>query len=189
MTRTTILAASAALALLATPLIAQTAKEQTKKLSEQAQTFVTKAANGGMFEVESSKLAKEQAKREDVKSFAQKMIDDHGKANKELQSVATEVGAKVPEKMDQRHQSMLDKLKKTPQAQFDQAYINAQADAHREAVQLFSSYAKTGDNAELKQFAGKTLPVLQGHQAQLAELEKASSAATGKSSGQSGKGK
>jgi putative membrane protein len=36
-------------------------------------------------------------------------------------------------------------------------------DAHDEAVKLFDAYAKDGDNASIKQFAQKTLPVIQEH--------------------------
>ena len=35
--------------------------------------------------------------------------------------------------------------------------------AHRDAVALFEAYAKAGDNAELKDWAGKTLPHLKEH--------------------------
>ena len=55
--------------------------------AESPQDFVTKAANGGMFEVESSKLAVEDGGKE-VQGFAQKMITDHGAANSKLQEIA-----------------------------------------------------------------------------------------------------
>jgi putative membrane protein len=196
------LAAAAAVALLAAPLIAQTqtgkdapkdAKEQArpKKGAEAgAQAFVTKAAQGGLFEVESSKLATERAKREEVKIFAQRMLDDHGKANKELQDVAGKAGASVPDKLDDRHLQRVEKLRGASGDQFDNAYIDAQVDAHKEAVSLFEGYAKSGDNPDLKTFAARHLPMLKGHEAHVRELDRQmSSGATGKSAGTSGKAK
>lgn len=52
---------------------------------------------------------------------------------------------------------------------------------------MFSAYAKSGSNAELRTFADKTLPKLREHQAQVRDLEKSSSGAVGSSSGGSGK--
>jgi len=38
-----------------------------------------------------------------------------------------------------------------------------QEDAHEDAVSLFERYSKGGDNADLKNWAGKTLPALKHH--------------------------
>ena len=198
-----LMATASALALAATPILAQTGKSQTgqtqstqtptkekaKKDSQSTQTFVTKAAHGGMFEVQSSEIAVERTKREDVKPIAQKMIQDHGKANEDLKRVAGEVGATLPARLDNKHQSLIDKLRSAGAQSFDRTYIDAQMQAHKEAVSLFGNYARSGDNAELKKLAADTLPVLQEHERSVEALHNASSAATGKSSGSSGKSK
>ncbi|WP_245497858.1 DUF4142 domain-containing protein, partial [Mesorhizobium sp. M7A.F.Ca.CA.001.08.2.1] len=49
--------------------------------AETAQDFVTKAAIGGMFEVQSSKVAQSKLQDPKLKDFAQTMISDHGAAN------------------------------------------------------------------------------------------------------------
>ena len=187
MSTKSLLAGAGLLALLATPIVAQVTKAPPEKMSPQAQVFVTKAANGGMFEIESSKFAADRAKRAEIKSFAERMVTDHTAANKELQDVASKVGFKVPDKMDQTHQAKLDKLKAASDSGFDAAYMNAQVDAHREAVSLFTTYAKSGDNAELKAFAGKTLPVIQEHEKMAHDLDGKASGASGKSSGTQGR--
>jgi putative membrane protein len=46
---------------------------------------------------------------------------------------------------------------------FDHGYDQIQVKAHRDAVALFEAYAKAGDSAELKEWAGKTLPHLKEH--------------------------
>ena len=48
------------------------------------QDFVTKAAQGGLAEVELGTIAEDRASAADVKKFGQQMVDDHGKANDEL---------------------------------------------------------------------------------------------------------
>jgi putative membrane protein len=129
--------------------------------------FVKQAAAGGEFEIRSSKLALKQSKSEDVKRIAQRLIDDHTKAGEELKSTVkqADVKAKIPEKLDQKHQAMMDDLKKTKgTANFDKVYLDQQLSAHQDAIALFSGYAESGDNDKLKSFAEATLPTLQEHQ-------------------------
>ncbi|CCV05674.1 Outer membrane protein-like protein [Mesorhizobium metallidurans STM 2683] len=128
-----------------------------------AQSFVDKAAVGGLFEVNSSKIAIDKAKDRNVKDFAQKMIDDHGAANAKLQTIAGEQKLKVPAELDATHKSDLEKLQNST-ADIDQPYVQMQRSAHADAVNLFRSYAKDGDNAGLKAFAAETLPTLEMHQ-------------------------
>ncbi|WP_457155014.1 DUF4142 domain-containing protein, partial [Mesorhizobium sp. P5_C1] len=68
--------------------------------AETAQNFVTKAAMGGMFEVQSSKVAQDKLQDQGLKDFAQKMISDHGAANAKLESIAGEQKFKVPADLD-----------------------------------------------------------------------------------------
>jgi putative membrane protein len=60
-------------------------------------------------------------------------------------------------------QKKLDKLKDAKPNDFASAYDPMQVSAHEDAVSLFERYAKAGDNAKLKDWAGKTLPALQHH--------------------------
>jgi putative membrane protein len=52
------------------------------ELRDAAQDFVDKAAVANTFEIDTSKLALKYAKGDDVKKFAQEMIDDHTKIGK-----------------------------------------------------------------------------------------------------------
>ena len=79
--------------------------------------------------------------------------------------------AKIPAKLDQKHQAMLDELKQAKQDAFERIYLDQQLAAHRDAIALFSGYAEAGDNDALKQFAEAKLPVLQEHQQMLSNLE------------------
>ena len=158
------------------------------QLKSADQDFVKKATIGGLFEVESSELAQDKGQSAEVKEFAAQMIKDHGKANKELGSLAGDLNAQQPSQLDSKHQQALQKLESVAEgAEFDRAYIQAQRDAHREAVSLFQSYSKSGGNQQLTSWAQKTLPVLQEHQQHVQQLNVASrgggdSSSTGRSS-------
>ena len=130
--------------------------------ADNAQDFVAKAAQGGMFEVKSSEAIQGKAQDPRINDFAQTMIKDHGAANAKLQTIAGEEKLKVPADVDAAQKSDLDKLSGNA-AQVDQDYVAMQQKAHADAVELFESYAKDGDNAQLKSFAAATAPTLRMH--------------------------
>src|SRR6185369_3563928 len=65
-------------------------------VSKKDQEFFTKAAGGGMFEVEVGKLAESKASDPQVKSFGSMLVKDHGAANEELKALASRKGAQLP---------------------------------------------------------------------------------------------
>src|SRR5260370_13863331 len=69
--------------------------EEKKDDAKGDDRFVTEAAVGGLMEVKLGLLAMEHASNAEVKKFAQRMVDDHGKANKDLMGVADKKGIKV----------------------------------------------------------------------------------------------
>jgi putative membrane protein len=125
--------------------------------------FMRTAAMDGTAEVEHGKLAAQNAASDDVKQFGQRMVDDHGKANAELKSLASKKGVTLPAELDAKHKAMQDKLSKLNGAAFDSAYVAHMVAAHKDAVALFQREAQTGKDAETKAFAEKTLPTLQDH--------------------------
>ena len=140
-------------------------------VSASDRSFVTGAAQGGMIEIQSSKVAKSTSKNDDILKFAKQMISDHKKADDQLKSIAKKLNISVPSKLDPEHQAEVDQLKKADKSDFDQKFVAVQDKAHNEAVNLFQTEADNGENAQLKAFAQKTLPVLQGHLSEVKALE------------------
>ena len=128
-----------------------------------AAEFATQASVGNTFEVQESQLALKQASSAKVKAFARMMISDHTKAEKALQAAAKSAGASAEMKLDDPHQAMVDALKAKTGADFDKAYIADQLQAHTDTSALLTSYEKDGDNAKLKAWAHKSLPVVNAH--------------------------
>jgi putative membrane protein len=187
------------------------------KMASDDKKFVMKVADAGMAEVQLGQLALTQAGSDEVKQFARRMIDDHGKANAELTQLAQGKGITLPATpalgaidnvndsattptgqqitgavgqqkagMEQRndraglvpasnnsnktikgntdHQKMLDKMSRLSGADFDREYMKHQVSDHDKAVALFEKQSRSGKDAELKAFAGRTLPTLKAHQ-------------------------
>jgi len=125
--------------------------------------FLKDAAVGGMTEVELGKLAAGKGSSDEVKQFGQKMVDDHSKANDELKQLAAKENVPVPESLDSKHQSRVDKLSKLSGPDFDKAYMKDQLKDHEQDVREFQNEAQNGSDPNVQQFASKTLPTLQEH--------------------------
>jgi putative membrane protein len=138
-----------------------------------AQDFVNKVAISDMFEIQSSQLALSKEPDADTKPFADKMVQDHQKTSSELKAVVEGSMVKLilPTTMDFEHQKMLEELKAKSGKDFDTSYDQIQVKAHRDAVTLFEAYSKSGEDSELKAWAGKTLPHLKEHLSMADELE------------------
>ena len=124
--------------------------------------FVQKAAMSDMYEIESGKIATQKGETAPVKGFGEMMVDAHGKTTEELKGIVAseKIQVDLPAMLDAKHQKLIDDLNAASTADFDKTYAKQQVDAHQEAVNLFDAYAKKGDNAALKAFAQKTLPVI-----------------------------
>jgi len=142
----------------------RTGVNSTLGIAPSTQDFVTKAAISDMAEIESSKLALAKTEGK-TKTFAEKMVKDHTETSTELKGLVTggKVKANLPGTMDAAHQAKIDKLKGLSGASFTKEYEDMQVAAHKDAVSLFERYSKSGENADLKAFAAKTLPHLQMH--------------------------
>lgn len=180
------LLASAA-TLLATPALAQSSSQRARTAQEQngtaasntpganarteavpAAQFVRMAAMSDLFEIQSSRLAEQQAQSQAVKRFAQHMLRDHQKTTQELTSLVSRSsqqpsGFELPANLDSAHQQMMTQLQNARGQAFDQLFKQQQVSAHQEAVDLFRNYSQQGDNADLKRWAGAQLPTLQEH--------------------------
>jgi putative membrane protein len=124
--------------------------------------FVKKASLAGMTEVQLAKAALEKSQNPAIRTFAERMIADHGKAQQELATIAKKKGLTVPAALDTDHQQMVQSMGAKSGAAFDSAYAQHMKADHAKAVSLFTS-ASSGQDAELATFARTTLPTLKEH--------------------------
>ena len=132
-------------------------------ITPKTEDFIKEAAMSDMLEIEAAKIAQQKGNA-DEKKFAEVMITDHTKTSTELKGlVSGEMKSALPSALDDSSQKKLDKMRDTKPDDFASEYDPMQVTAHKDAVDLFERYAKGGDDAKLKDWAGKTLPALQHH--------------------------
>ncbi len=152
---------------------AQTGQMGTTSAQMADHAFMKKAAEGGMAEVQMGQLAQQNGQSQQVKEFGQRMVTDHSKANDELKQVAQQQGVQLPDSPSAKQKAEYKRLSKLHGDAFDDAYAKLMVSDHKKDVAEFQREADSGNNPEVKNWAGQTLPTLKEH-LQLAEQMKGS---------------
>ena len=124
---------------------------KSSTLSEKDKTFMHKAAKGGMMEVVGGKVAEQNARSEDVKSFGKRMVTDHSKANDELKAIAAQKNVQLPSREPSEKWTS------------DKAYINMMVSDHQKDLAEFKEEANSGSDPDVKKFAANTAKIIQKH--------------------------
>jgi len=132
-------------------------------LAEDDKAFITKASQGGLLEVTLGRQASIKGASADVKTFGDRMVKDHSKANDELKQLAVNKGVTPPTELDSSHKSKVDDLSKLNGGKFDKVYANDMVEDHEDDVKEFRKASQNLKDPELRAWASKTLPVLEEH--------------------------
>jgi putative membrane protein len=161
----TFLLGAACVALLVLPSQTSFAAKKKSSSGEAAfdASFIKKAANINMTEVQLGKIAQEKGQAADVKSFGDRMVKDHSKLNDQLKTVAQAVNAKMPEKINAKHKALIDELSKLNGADFDKSYAEKMVDGHKNAIKLFEKAQAKVTQPDLKKYIDEALPTLKEH--------------------------
>jgi putative membrane protein len=140
-------------------------------VSASDQQFVTAVGQAGATEVKAGKLAESKSSNADVKSYGALMIKQHTELGDELKKLAAQNGFTFPTGIGADNQQTLDSLAAKSGNEFNTAYAAAMVTTHEGAVGLFENASKNAQNAALKRWATKNLPVIQMHLKMAKELQ------------------
>ena len=171
--------------------------------------FIMDVAHDGMMEVELANLALQKSANEDVKRFAQRMIDDHKTANQKLATLAQSKGITLPapataattsqtnegsrqtanientraaegkQPADAKISKAKEKLGRLSGAEFDREYMKMMVKDHEKAVAEFQKQSTQSKDTDVQEFARTTLPTLQEHLTMARDIESKVSGKTG----------
>jgi predicted outer membrane protein len=162
-------------------LSAHLASAQTIDAQLQA-SFPFKAYQDGKGEIAISALALLKSSNNDVLAFAQRMINDHGKANDQLSSLAGQKNIALPQELAPDQVLAYVTLNALSGQEFDRAYAEYNVNAHEKAVAEFTTQSQQASDADIRQFAQSLLPVLNEHLTQAKALSQSVGASSSSSS-------
>ncbi|NJL21703.1 MAG: DUF4142 domain-containing protein [Leptolyngbyaceae cyanobacterium SM1_3_5] len=133
------------------------------QMSSLDQQFMVMAAHSDQFEIRSSQLALEKSSNPQVRQYAEMMIQEHTQSTQLLTQLAAERGVTLPTAPNPFQQAVIERLAPLSGAEFDRAYMEAQANSHIQAVGIFRTQVGQGQDAEVRQFAAGILPIVENH--------------------------
>ena len=131
--------------------------------------FMTKAASGGMLEVQLGKAVAPNAMSPQVKMIAERMVTDHTKINDELKAMAAKMNVTLPTTLGNDAESVYKDVTGKKGIAMEKEYVDKMESDHKEDVKDFEEASTKAASPELRAFAAKTLPTLREH---LAMIEK-----------------
>ena len=126
-------------------------------------SFYTEAAQSNMAEIELSRLALQKSNNDNIKQFAQQMIDDHTAAGEKLKQLAADKSITLPQDVSSKQKSAKQKLDRLSGEKFDSEFVKQMVKDHKTVVKLFERQSERGEDAETKAFAAENLPTLRSH--------------------------
>jgi putative membrane protein len=128
------------------------------------QKMMRDIAHSNLSEIAAGKLALEKSQSDDVKSFAQKMIDDHTKAQQELETLADSKGVKLPTEPDAKHKALAKAMSGLKGEAFDKRYLKQGGlNDHEKTHKLLTRVQDKAKDADLKAYAAKTIAAVDQH--------------------------
>ena len=144
-------------------LSAETVLADDRALSAADRAFVAKVSQGGMYEVQASKLVAGKAHAQNVIDTGVTEVHDHQLVGARLASIAGALGLPFPTSLNPMFQQRLDRLDALSGPAFDHAYIEEMDQIHAVDVLAFAQQARAGQNPALRAFASETVLIVRRH--------------------------
>lgn len=134
------------------------------QLVKSDQRLLIDLAQANLAEIEAARLAQDKTQNQEVKNFAQQMINDHTKALQEVQQLAQARGVTLPTEADARHKRMAQRLSGLSGDAFDRRYLAQSGVAdHKKTHALLERVQGRAKDAELKALAARLQPTVGQH--------------------------
>lgn len=125
--------------------------------------FVAKVSQGGMFEVEASKVAAQKASTQDIRDFANSEVHDHTLVGAKLFKISSSEGVFYPSSLNKDFDTKLQHLKSLSGPAFDSEYMTEMAAIHDADGAAFADEATNGGSDDFKAFANETHTIVLRH--------------------------
>ena len=156
----------------ATPMPGAMDSTMNSPMKMDDKAFVKKAIMGNNGEIATAKMALDKSQNDQVKQYAQKMIDDHTKMLDDLHTIAQQENIKFEDKPTPDGMKLSKKLEALNGPAFDKAYIDGMVKDHKGDVRDFTMESQSGKDQATKEAATKSLPVIKDHLQMVQGLQK-----------------
>ncbi len=150
--------------------MAKQQNDSTAHVIETDANFAVKAADAIMTENELISMGEESLTDQRLKAISETLRGDTEQINDELLNISSQKMISLPPVVGEDKQERIRNLREESRERFDQAYINAIIDQHRELLNLYDDASKDVRDSDLQAHAAKHVPVLNRNLEQLQAL-------------------
>jgi putative membrane protein len=139
-------------------------------LSGPDQTFLARAEQCGLAQLELARLAEQKASSPSVREFARQMVTDHEQANRALHALSEGESAAAPDQLDAEQRGIRDALGRLSGAEFDIEYLRLAVLGHQRMATLMEYVIGSGTDPQVQRVAAAGLPKVFTHLALARQL-------------------
>jgi len=132
-------------------------------LSKTDMRYFERLARSNLAEIQASQLAREKAVSGEVKAFASRMMEDHGKMLEEQKTMAKARRLPIPRTPEAAHAKVMKRLQEQSGETFDRSYMTQMVKDHESALDLAQDIADNAKDPELKAAGRKAVPHIRQH--------------------------
>jgi putative membrane protein len=134
--------------------------------------FLKKVMQGSLAEVQLGQLTLQKSNNDQVKRFAQTMIDDHTKLNEQMRPVAQQLGVEIPTEVSKKDKSLMSKMQALSGAAYDQAYVKDMVKDHKQDLSDFHMAASNARYPSVQRAAAEGSKIISEHLQMAQQLAK-----------------
>ena len=135
--------------------------------------FANKATASNNFELQAANIALSKSQDQNIKQYAQMIVDDHTTVGNELATLLKNKNWQLSSVNNQNHSQMIDQLNNADPANFDRIYADMMVKSHQDAITLFkeASNGTATSDVDLRQFAAAKIPAFEKHLEQIKNMQ------------------
>jgi predicted outer membrane protein len=134
--------------------------------------FLAQAIQDSMAEIELCELALEKSSNDDIKAFAQQMIDTHSEIGYEIEQLCSEKNLDLPKDLKPEQSATMQQLSELSGQAFDKKFIEHNAEMHENDIKVFKHYAEQKGDDEVSALAQKGAKILTKHLSMAKQISK-----------------
>jgi len=130
---------------------------------EHVQKCIREAASDNQFEIQAGQFVAEKAQNPQVKQLAQKLVQDHQRAQQQLQQIGGRENATAQGQLMPVQQAKLEALRQKQGEELETSFVFDSVGDHEKDVLKAQWQAQHEKNPQLQQYAQQQIPVLEEH--------------------------
>jgi len=125
-------------------------------------------------EIEQARIAQSKSNNEQVRHFAEMMIEHHGQAKSQQQALGLgSAESQMSMQLEQESKATLETLQAKTGPDFDRAYMQGQVEGHQKALDTIKQLRTSAQSPELRSYLDKLTPQVEQHLEQARSAQQA----------------